>query len=53
MTTVTTTTGQIIGYGRTSTVEQVAGLEAQQRDLEAAGCVRLFSERVSSVVNAG
>jgi DNA invertase Pin-like site-specific DNA recombinase len=39
----------IVGYARTSTVEQEAGLEAQQRDLEAAGCARLFSERVSSV----
>jgi DNA invertase Pin-like site-specific DNA recombinase len=27
----------IIGYGRTSTIEQVAGLEAQIRDLKAAG----------------
>jgi DNA invertase Pin-like site-specific DNA recombinase len=38
-----------IGYARTSTVEQEAGLEAQQRDLAAAGCERVFSERVSSV----
>lgn len=38
-----------IGYARTSTLEQVAGLEAQQRDLEAAGCEKVFSERVSSV----
>lgn len=39
----------IIGYARTSTVEQEAGLEAQERDLRAAGCTRTFSERVSSV----
>ena len=39
----------LVGYGRTSTVEQEAGLEAQQRDLRAAGCERLFCERVSSV----
>jgi DNA invertase Pin-like site-specific DNA recombinase len=39
----------LIGYARTSTVEQEAGLEAQERDLKAAGCERLFSERVSSV----
>ncbi len=38
-----------IGYARTSTVEQVAGLEAQERALEAAGVEKLFSERVSSV----
>lgn len=38
-----------IGYARTSTLEQVAGFEAQKRDLEAAGCEKVFSERVSSV----
>lgn len=41
--------GAIVGYARTSTIEQVAGLEAQHRDLEAAGITKLFSERVSSV----
>jgi len=39
----------IIGYGRTSTIEQVAGLQAQIRDLKAAGAEKLFSENVSSV----
>jgi DNA invertase Pin-like site-specific DNA recombinase len=39
----------LIGYARTSTVEQEAGLEAQARDLTAAGCERQFSERVSSI----
>ena len=39
----------IIGYARTSTLEQAAGLEAQVRDLNAAGCERLFTEQVSSV----
>jgi DNA invertase Pin-like site-specific DNA recombinase len=39
----------IVGYGRTSTVEQAAGLEAQRRDLLAAGCQKLFEEQVSSV----
>ena len=39
----------IIGYGRTSTIEQVAGLEAQIRDLKAAGAEKLFRENVSSV----
>ena len=27
-----------IGYARTSTLDQVAGLEAQERELRAAGC---------------
>jgi DNA invertase Pin-like site-specific DNA recombinase len=38
-----------IGYARTSSVEQVAGLEAQERELQAAGANKLFTERVSSV----
>ena len=38
-----------IGYGRTSTVEQVAGLDAQERELRAAGADKVFTERVSSV----
>jgi len=38
-----------IGYARTSTTEQVAGLDAQKRDLEAAGCQEVFFEQVSSV----
>jgi DNA invertase Pin-like site-specific DNA recombinase len=39
----------LIGYSRTSTTEQVAGFEAQERELRAAGCERLYSEQVSSV----
>lgn len=39
----------IVGYGRTSTLDQTAGLEAQERDLLAAGCEKLFLEQVSSV----
>lgn len=39
----------IIGYARTSTLEQAAGLEAQVRDLKAAGCEKLFTEQVSSI----
>ena len=39
----------IIGLARTSTLEQVAGLEAQIRDLEVYGCERVFKEQVSSV----
>ncbi|WP_291206853.1 recombinase family protein [Hyphomonas sp.] len=38
-----------IGYARTSTIEQVAGLEAQERDLKAAGVEKVFAEQVSSV----
>lgn len=39
----------LVGYARTSTIDQMAGLEAQRRDLEAAGCKKLFVEQVSSV----
>lgn len=39
----------LVGYGRTSTTDQEAGLEAQERDLRAAGCEKLFMEKVSSV----
>ncbi|QIO73933.1 recombinase family protein [Rhizobium leguminosarum bv. trifolii] len=38
-----------VGYARTSTEEQVAGLEAQVRDLEAAGCERIHMEQVSAL----
>lgn len=38
-----------IGYARTSTVDQIAGLEAQLRDLKAAGVEKIFSEQLSSV----
>jgi len=41
--------GMKIGYARTSTADQVAGLEAQHRDLERAGCEKVFSEQLSSV----
>lgn len=39
----------LIGYARTSTAEQVAGLEAQERELQAAGVEKIFKERISSV----
>ncbi|WP_310242435.1 recombinase family protein [Rhizobium rosettiformans] len=39
----------VIGYARTSTTDQKAGLSAQLRDLEAAGCTKIFSEQASSV----
>ena len=41
----------LVGYARTSTADQIAGLEAQVRDLQAAGCERVFSEQVSSVAD--
>lgn len=42
----------IVGYARTSTIDQTAGLEAQKRDLDAAGCERIYVEQVSSVNTA-
>jgi DNA invertase Pin-like site-specific DNA recombinase len=39
----------IVGYARTSTTDQQAGLDAQVRELTAAGIERVFSEQVSSV----
>jgi DNA invertase Pin-like site-specific DNA recombinase len=39
----------MVGYARTSTVDQIAGLEAQLRELAAAGCEKTFQEQVSSV----
>src|SRR5215203_731060 len=39
----------LVGYARTSTLEQEAGLEAQQRELASLGCERVFAEQTSSV----
>src|SRR5580693_261150 len=39
----------LVGYGRTSSITQEAGLEAQERDLKAVGVEKLFTEQVSSV----
>src|SRR5208283_4217090 len=39
----------LVGYARTSTADQKAGLEAQVGALKAAGCEELFVEQVSSV----
>jgi DNA invertase Pin-like site-specific DNA recombinase len=39
----------IVGYARTSTVEQKAGFEAQIKELEDAKCEKVFKEQVSSV----
>jgi len=40
-----------IGYARTSTIDQEAGFEAQLRDLGAAGCEKMFAEKVSAVAH--
>lgn len=42
-------TSALVGYARTSTTDQKAGLEAQLRDLERAGCTKVFQEEISSV----
>lgn len=39
----------LVGYARTSTLDQKAGLEGQERELRETGCERLFIEQVSSV----
>ena len=39
----------LIGYARTSTIEQVNGLDAQIDQLKSLGCEKIFSEQVSSV----
>ena len=39
----------LVGYARTSTIEQQAGLEAQIRDLKKVGAEKIFSEQISSV----
>jgi len=39
----------LIGYARTSTLDQVAGLQGQLRELGGAGCEKIFQEQVSSV----
>lgn len=39
----------MIGYARTSTLEQEAGLRAQVRDLKKLGCKKVHKEKVSSV----
>jgi DNA invertase Pin-like site-specific DNA recombinase len=43
--------GLKVAYARTSTLEQVAGMDAQLRDLTASGCEKIFTEQVSAVGN--
>ena len=38
-----------VGYARTSTLRQNAGLDAQLRTLKDLGCEKVFAEKVSSV----
>ncbi len=39
----------IVGYARTSTVDQMAGFDAQLKELHTVGCEKVFQEQVSSV----
>ena len=41
--------GISVGYARVSTHDQQAGLDAQLRDLKAAGCEEIFSEQISAI----
>ena len=40
----------LVGYCRTSTTEQIAGLEEQIEQLRATRCTKILSEQISSVV---
>lgn len=42
-------TGALVGYGRTSTSDQIAGLEDQVAELTKAGCTRIYREHVSAL----
>src|SRR5437867_3663013 len=44
-----TENGILVGYARTSTVEQCDGLEEQLRELRATGCLRILQEQGSSI----
>ena len=39
----------LVGYARTSTLEQIAGFEGQIGELQGSGCEKIFREQVSSV----
>src|SRR5215208_242680 len=39
----------IVGYARTSTIDQQAGFDAQLRELASVGVERVFSEQISAV----
>lgn len=38
-----------IGYARTSTIDQIAGFEAQIKELKESGCKKIYSEQISSI----
>ena len=40
-----------IGYARSSTVDQETGYQAQMKTLKAAGCDKIFAEKVSSIAH--
>jgi len=39
----------IVGYARTSTIEQIASLEAQLKELQSIGCDKIYQEQISSI----
>jgi len=41
----------IVGYARTSTVDQISGFDAQIRELKAAGCKKIYQEQASSIAS--
>jgi DNA invertase Pin-like site-specific DNA recombinase len=41
----------LIGYARTSTLDQVAGFESQQTALKEARCEKVFAEQISSIAH--
>ena len=43
----------LVGYARSSTIEQEAGYQAQIKALKAHGCEKVFAEQVSSGSQAG
>jgi DNA invertase Pin-like site-specific DNA recombinase len=46
---ITAPAGAVIGYARTSTRDQKAGLQAQLKELNQAGCTVVYQEQLSSV----
>ena len=41
----------LIGYARTSTLDQIAGFDAQRKEPAELGCKKAFAEQVSSVAD--
>lgn len=40
---------EVVGYARTSTADQLAGIDGQIRELKKAGATKLYKEQVSSI----